>query len=131
MNGQMTRTRLQKNGFNGLVSTKEGAKYFFNDLDDNTAKHYEATLTASQAPTAVLENDAYTALPCAYLVAENDLVLPASYQEGMIAMQSSRPGVNMTTYKCPAGHSPHLSWTEGFMTRVREFAQKTVVIDLR
>ena len=127
MNCQLTCTRLQKNGFNGLASTKEGAKYFFSDLDHKTAKRYEATLTASQVPTAVLENDAYAALPCAYLVTENDMALPASYQEGMIAMQSSRPGVTMMTYKCPAGHSPHLSWIEGFVTKVREFAQKTVV----
>ena len=127
MNGQLTHIRLQKNGFNGLASTKEGARYFFNDLDDKIAKRYEATLTASQVPTAVLQNDAYTALPCAYLVTENDMALPASYQEGMIAIQSSRPGVNMTTYRCPAGHSPHLSWTEGFVTKVREFAQKAIV----
>ena len=126
MNGELTCTRLQKNGFNGVASTKEGAKYFFNDLDEKTAKRYEATLTASQVPTAILENDAYTALPCAYLVTENDMALPASYQEGMIAMQSSRPRVEMTTYKCPAGHSPHLSWTEGFVTKVQEFAQNAV-----
>lgn len=110
-----------------MASTKEGAKYFFNDLDDETAARYEATLTATQVPTTKLENDAYTALPCAYLVTENDLALSASYQEGMIAMQSSRPGVNMTTYKCPAGHSPHLSWTEGLVTKVREFAREIIV----
>ncbi len=74
----------------------------------------------------MLENDAYTALPCGYLVTENDLALPALYQEGMIALQSSRSGVDITTYKCPAGHSPHLSWTEGFVTVVREFAQKVI-----
>ena len=117
----------QKNGFNGLASTKEGAKYFFNDLGDKTAERYEATLTATQVPTTKLENDAYTALPCAYLMTENDLVLPVSYQEAMIAMQSSRPGVNITTYKCPAGHSPHLSWTEGLVAKVREFARGITV----
>ena len=114
--------RLQR-----LAIDQGGCKILLQRSRRQDCERYEATLTASQVPPAVLENDAYTALPCAYLVTENDIALPASYQEGMIAMQSSRPGVNMTTYKCPAGHSPHLSWTEGFVMRVREFAQKAVV----
>lgn len=72
----------------------------------------------------MLENDAYTALPCAYLVTENDLALPPAYQEGMVAMQSQRPGVDMSVFRCPAGHSPHLTWTEGLVTTVRDFGKK-------
>ncbi|KAL9121276.1 MAG: hypothetical protein Q9187_002170 [Circinaria calcarea] len=118
--------RFHKNGLSGLASTNEGAKYFFNGLDEATAKHYEATLTASQVFTTVLNNDAYTALPCAYLVTEDDLALPVAYQDGMVAMQSQRPGVDLTVFRCPAGHSPHLTWTEGLVTKVREFGQKVL-----
>ena len=116
----------QKHGFSGLASTKDGAKYFFNGLDEATAKHYEATLTASQVPTTILENDAYTALPCAYLVTEDDFALPSAYQDAMIAMQSQRPGVDMTVFRCPAGHSPHLTWTEGLVQKVRDFGLKVL-----
>jgi hypothetical protein len=35
-----------------------------------------------------LQNDAYVALPCTYLVAENDLALPPAYQEGMVSLQN-------------------------------------------
>ena len=65
-------------------------------------------------------------MPCAYLVTENDLALPVAYQEGMIAMQSARPEVDMTVYRCPAGHSPHLSWTDGLVKAVLEFGKKAL-----
>ena len=74
----------------------------------------------------MLNNDAYTALPCAYLVTEEDLALPAAYQDGMIAMQRQRAGVNIIVYRCPAGHSPHLTWTKGLLTKVLAFGQKVV-----
>ncbi|KAL9067032.1 MAG: hypothetical protein Q9157_006947 [Trypethelium eluteriae] len=114
---------IHAHGFDSLLSTKEGAKYFFNGMDEAIAQHYETTLTASPVFTTVLDNDAYTGLPCAYLISENDLALPAAYQEGMVAMQSQRPGVRMTTYRAPCGHSPHLQWTDGLVEKVKEFAQ--------
>lgn len=110
--------------FQGPPIDEEGAKYFFNGLDEATARGYEKTLTASQVATTVLENDTYTVIPCAYLVTENDLALPSAYQEGMVAMQSQRAGVDLTVYRCPAGHSPHLTWTTGMMSAVQDFAQK-------
>jgi hypothetical protein len=70
----------------GLVSTREAAKNFFNGVDEDKAKHYESTMTASPVLTTVLDNDVYAALPCTYLVMENDLALPATYQEGMVAL---------------------------------------------
>lgn len=74
----------------------------------------------------MLNNDAYIALPCACLVTEDDLALPAAYQDGMIEMQTQRPGVNLTVIRCPAGHSPHLTWTEGLVAKVRDFGQKVL-----
>jgi len=93
-------------------------------LDEATARGYEKTLTASQVATTVLENDTYTVIPCAYLVTENDLALPSACQEGMVAMQSQRAGVDLTVYRCPAGHSPHLTWTTGMVSAVQDFGQK-------
>ncbi|KAI4146885.1 MAG: hypothetical protein L6R39_003301 [Caloplaca ligustica] len=83
---------FQKHGFKGVASAKNGAQYFFNGLDEATANHYEKTLTASPPFTTVLDNDPYTAIPCAYLITEDDLALPATYQESMLNMQVSRPG---------------------------------------
>ncbi|KAL8722890.1 MAG: hypothetical protein Q9225_000723 [Loekoesia sp. 1 TL-2023] len=116
--------RFHRNGFKGLASTNEGAKYFFNGLDDATAKYYEGTLTASPVLMTVLDNDAYTAIPCAYLVTENDLALPPAYQENMVRMQGQRPGVELSVYRCAAGHSPHLIWIEGLVSAVQDFSQK-------
>ncbi|KAL8706993.1 MAG: hypothetical protein Q9201_000041 [Fulgogasparrea decipioides] len=118
--------RFHKHGFKGLASTNEGAKYFFNGLDEATAKHYEKTLTASPVMMTVLDNDAYTAIPTAYLVTQDDLALPSAYQESMVAMQSQRPGVELSVYRCAAGHSPHLTWTEGLVSAVQDFAQKAL-----
>lgn len=33
-------------------------------------------------------------------------------------MQSQRLGVDMTVYRCPAGHSLHLTWTEQLVGKV-------------
>ncbi|PQE07308.1 Alpha beta hydrolase fold-1 protein [Rutstroemia sp. NJR-2017a WRK4] len=114
--------KFHKHGMNGVASTSEGAKFFFNGLPEKEAKHYESTLTASAVFTTVLENDAYT-LPSVYLVTEDDLALPAAYQEGMIAMQNQRPGVEIAVVKCPSGHSPHLTWVDGFVREVEKFGQ--------
>ncbi|TGO07073.1 hypothetical protein BTUL_0336g00020 [Botrytis tulipae] len=116
--------KFHAHGMNGVASTVEIAKYFFDGLDEAQAKKYESTLTASPILKTNLHNDAYTALPCTYLITENDLALPTVYQEGMIALQNSRPGVSITIIRCPSGHSPHLTWIEGFVAAVREFGKE-------
>jgi len=115
--------KFHKHGVAGLVSTNEGAKYFFNGLEEAKAKYYESKLTASTVFRTVLENDAYAALPCTYLVTEEDVALPAAYQEGMVALQNQRPGVDIRIVRAPTGHSPHLSWTDGLVTEVQSFGK--------
>lgn len=96
----------------------------FNDLDPAEAKKWEAKLVPSTGVlTAKLTNDAYSALPCAYLVLDGDLTLPKEYQEGMVALQASKTG-DFTIYHSPAGHSPHLSWTEGVADSALDFVRK-------
>lgn len=65
----------------------------------------------------------YEALPYAYLVLEGDVTLPQDYQEGMVALQTQKTG-NFTLYRCPAGHSPHLTWTDGTVGTMQEFIKK-------
>lgn len=115
---------LQDHGFDGLMSTQHGAHHFFNGLDEQTAKYYEATLTASPVFKTVLTNDAYTALPCAYMITENDLALPVAYQEQMIGLQTTRDGVRMEMYRSACGHSPHLASPDQLVADVKDFAQK-------
>jgi len=117
---------FHKHGAAGLASTNEGAKYFFNDVDEAKAKYYESTLTASPVFSTVLTNDAYTALPAKFLVTENDQALFAAYQEGMLALQNQRPGVDIAIVKAPAGHSPHLSWTKGLVAEVKSFGESVL-----
>ena len=83
-------------------------------------------MIVSADPTIVLTNDAYTTLPCAYLVTDNDIALPPAYQDGILTMQNQRPSVKMTVYRCPSGHSPHLTWTEGLVRAVSDFRRKIV-----
>jgi len=83
-------------------------------------------MTASPVFTTVLKSDPYTEVPCAYLICEQDRGFPAAYQEGMVAMQSSRAGVDITMYRAPCGHSPHLVWTEGLVEKVNEFGQRSL-----
>lgn len=75
--------------------------------------------------TVELTNDAYSVLPCAYLVLDNDLMLPKEYQETMIALQAKNGNV-LTVYHAPSGHSPHLTWTEGLVEKVAEFTDKVM-----
>jgi hypothetical protein len=46
----------------------------------------------------------------------------------MIALQESKTG-NFSVYHCPAGHSPHLSWTEGFVDTIWDFVEKIRTAD--
>ena len=108
------------------MTVKEGAKYFFNDLDDAAAERYAATLTASPVSFTLLDNDAYTALPLAYLFAQEDLILTKRQQEDMVLNQKVRGGVDMTLFSSPVRHSPHLSWTEELVSKVFEFGKKAV-----
>jgi hypothetical protein len=76
--------------------------------------------TASPILTAKLTNKAYGSLPCAYLVLERDLTLSKEYQEQMAALQGGKTR-DFKMYHCPAGHSPHLSWTNGIVDTVMDF----------
>lgn len=113
----------QEHGFAGLGTMVEAEKFLFNDLDADAARKWASTLTASPVLTTKLTNDAYSALKCAYLVLDGDLTLPKEYQEGMAAAQGAKTG-DFIMYHCPAGHSPHLSWTEGVVDTVLDFVKR-------
>jgi hypothetical protein len=110
----------------GLGTTHEAAKYLFHGLDDERAKYYESIMTASPILQTVLENDAYAALPCVYLVAENDLAVSVDYQEAMISLQNMRDGVDIKTVRCSSGHSPFLTWTEDLVAEVLRFGKELI-----
>ncbi|KAL3260321.1 hypothetical protein ABHI18_004680 [Aspergillus niger] len=117
--------QFYKNGRDGLATTKETAQYMFKGLDDPQAvEKWTATLTASPVNTGVLTNDAYAAVPCAYVVLDEDTCLPPAYQEKMIAMHAQRESVDFKVYHAPTGHSPHLSWMEGLVRTVVEFTEE-------
>lgn len=107
----------------GLGTSNEAAKYFFNGLDEEKARYYESIMTASPVLNSVLENDAYSVVPSIYLVAANDLAISAAYQEGMVALQNQRDGVDIQVLKYPGGHSPHLTWTKELVAEVKEFGE--------
>ncbi|KAL9618748.1 MAG: hypothetical protein Q9160_006542 [Pyrenula sp. 1 TL-2023] len=119
---------VHKHGFFGLLSTKDAKTLFFNGLDDDLATKYEKTMTASPVFTTVLKHDPYADIPCAYLICEQDQALPSAYQEYMVQLQSQRPGVDMTVYRAPSGHSPQLSWTKGLVKTVMEFGHKALLM---
>ncbi|KAL4811687.1 hypothetical protein BDW67DRAFT_189446 [Aspergillus spinulosporus] len=98
--------------------------FLFNDLSPDDARVWETKLTASPIMNTKLTNDAYSMLPCAYLVLENDQTLPKEYQEQMVAQQEQK-GASMV-YRAPSGHSPHLSWTTGLVDKITEFVDKVI-----
>ncbi|KAI1368211.1 alpha/beta-hydrolase [Xylaria arbuscula] len=114
---------FHKHGGAGLGTPKDAHKFFFNDLEPEVAQKWAATLTASPIMTTKLSNDAYAALPCAYLILEGDLTLPKDYQKSMVTLQAQKTG-DFTLYRCPAGHSPQLSWTNGLVGTVQDFINK-------
>ncbi|KAK3902806.1 pyrethroid hydrolase [Staphylotrichum tortipilum] len=114
--------KFHKHGAAGLGTIVNAEQFLFNDLDAAVAKEWAAGLTASPILTTKLTNDAYSALPCGYLVLDGDLTLPREYQLGMASLLSSKTG-SSSIYHCPAGHSPHLSWTEGMVDTIRTFAE--------
>ncbi|KAL2168255.1 hypothetical protein VTG60DRAFT_223 [Thermothelomyces hinnuleus] len=114
---------FHKHGAAGLGTIVNAEHFLFNDLDADSAKQWAATLTASPVMTTKLSNNAYSALPCAYLFLDGDLTLPREYQEGMASFLSSQSG-DTSIYYCPAGHSPHLSWIEGMVDTIPTFVEK-------
>jgi hypothetical protein len=83
-------------------------------------------MTASPVLTTVLDNDAYAELPCAYVITGSDQALPAAFQESMVEMQAQRDGVHITVIRCHAGHSPHLTWTDGLVQSIQSWVKSVV-----
>lgn len=110
----------QKHGNAGLGTMVNAETFLFNGLEPAAAKKWSSGLTASPILTTKLSNDAYSTLPCGYLLLENDLTLPKEYQEGMVAAQNQKSG-NFTVYRSPAGHSPHLTWINGVVETLEDF----------
>ncbi|RAL17467.1 alpha/beta hydrolase [Aspergillus homomorphus CBS 101889] len=117
--------RAHKYGKKGLLSTAEGAKYMFGQLSREDGEKWAATLTASPVMTVALTNDAYSALPCAYLVLEDDQSLALAYQEAMLQAQNERLRSagkrEIVVYRASTDHSPHLSWTSDLVGTIEEF----------
>ncbi|KAI1387315.1 Alpha/beta hydrolase fold-1 [Hypoxylon trugodes] len=107
----------------GLISTEGADKLLFNDLEEPEAQKWAKTLTAGPGFNSKLTNNAYAALPLAYLVTERDVVMPKEHQEGMVALQSQKTG-ELTIYRCQTGHFPQLSWTDGLVGAVQDFIIK-------
>ncbi|KAJ5675467.1 Alpha/beta hydrolase fold-1 [Penicillium macrosclerotiorum] len=115
--------RFWKHGLSGVGTIVDAPKLMFNGLDAAEAEMWTKTLTATPIQTGILTNNAYATLPCAYVVLDEDYVLPKEYQEAMIAEQH-RLGNVFTVYHAPTGHSAHLSWKEPLAEKVAEFVDK-------
>jgi pimeloyl-ACP methyl ester carboxylesterase len=113
--------QFHKHGPGGLGTMVEPEKFLFHDVDATVAQKYTKTLTASPILTTRLTNDGYSLYPCAYLVLDGDRMLPAEYQMGMVTLQQSKQDTHFHIYHCPAGHSPHLSWTDGLVLTAQDF----------
>lgn len=111
------------------MTARYASKTFFNLLSpskeapDKDADYYESIMTATSIFTTVLENDTYSQLPCLYLMTKNDKAIQPAAQEGMVALQNSRDGVDIKVVRCEADHSPQLGWTDGVVKEVKEFGE--------
>ena len=98
---------------------RDPAESFFNDLPPAEAKVWAQTITPS--PKLTSELSAWATLPCGYLVTTKDTTISLAVQEKMIARARNEGGVDIKEYRCDAGHSPHLSWTEGTVGVIEDF----------
>ena len=57
---------------------------------DYASRAWAASLTASPVLSTKVTNNAYAALPCAYLVLEGDLTLPQDYQKSVVEVQAQK-----------------------------------------
>ncbi|PYI24124.1 alpha/beta-hydrolase [Aspergillus japonicus CBS 114.51] len=117
--------KAHKHGPKGLLSTVDAATYMFGQLPREEGQKWAASLTAAPIMTGVLTNDAYAALPCGYLVLEEDRALAAAYQEGMVQALNARlrgeGRGEVVVYRARTDHSPHLSWIKGLVGVIGEF----------
>ncbi|PYH45993.1 alpha/beta hydrolase [Aspergillus saccharolyticus JOP 1030-1] len=117
--------RASKYGPKGLMAITDGAKYMFGELPRGEGERWSTTLTAQPLMTVELTNDAYSALPCAYLLLEKDLALGMAYQEAMLQAQNERlrrqGKKEFVVYRAATDHSPHLSWTMGLVNTIEDF----------
>ncbi|KAF2875740.1 hypothetical protein BDV95DRAFT_603145 [Massariosphaeria phaeospora] len=112
---------FHKYGRDGLGTLVEPEKYLLNGVEAKEATKWAKGLTATPVVRTVLTNDPYYSVPLAYVVLEGDLTLPKAYQEGMIAGQEAKSGPFKKKYYSPAGHSAHLTWTDGLVSAVKDF----------
>jgi hypothetical protein len=103
------------------MTLRDPERFLLHDMSAEDIPQHVQKLSASPSDNSVLTNDAYAALPCAYLVCEGDRMLPQEYQEGMVAAQSGKTG-DFKLYRCKAGHAPHLNWTDDMADTVMDFA---------
>ncbi|KAI1398487.1 Alpha/beta hydrolase fold-1 [Hypoxylon fuscum] len=110
-------------GATGLSTLVDPIKYLFNDLEESEAYRWAASLTAGPTFDTRLTNDACAVLPCAYLVLDEDAIVPKTYQEEMISSQIQKSR-DFTVYHCHTGHFPFLSWTGGLVSMVQDFIRR-------
>ncbi|KAF2684804.1 alpha/beta-hydrolase [Lentithecium fluviatile CBS 122367] len=107
----------------GLTILKNPLHYFFHDVPRAEAEEIIGTLTACPHLRSPLTNDAYSALPCAYMICEGDRVLPPVYQEWMIKNVEEESGRKMAVYRCTGGHESFLSQPHVYVDSIETFAQ--------
>jgi hypothetical protein len=56
------------------------------------------------------------------------MALPAAYQEMMVEMHAKREATNFTVYRSNTGHSPHLTWTDGLVECIQEWAGSIIQV---
>ena len=93
---------------------------FYNDLDENTAKHWISKLQVHSWPTlsSKLSYAAWQHVDSAYLLCEADNAIPIQVQEAMAG--------SMATERCSASHSPFLSQPEVTTAFIRRQAGEAV-----
>lgn len=97
------------------------AEFFFSDLPTDEAEYFGSIMRAKTVPDTVQSNAAYLDLPCAFLACECDNIFPVAQQMVMISVSKDRGG-DMKVYHSPSGHFPMLTWKEGLVSSLEEFA---------
>lgn len=95
-------------------------KYFFPRLSPNEVAHWAGQLRAQRVPDTPLSNDGFVAMPCRYIICQDDPMIPAAAQAKMIHGKAAQ-GAQMEALPFNFDHSPELTATTELAQIILDF----------
>lgn len=106
----------------GVSTPARMREFFFARVSSAESERYSKLLRAQPIPRSKLTNDAYAVYPLGFVVCQDDIAFPPDQQEAMCQARIDE-GCDMTLYREPFDHSPHLHAIDRMVEIVQDFAR--------